>query len=150
VTVPQDGNTAEFDHFKSGEAQYADQFRYTGIFCVCGDFDTDCTCIMANRSGLSASAALRPRIGVVQFVRFLVISVRSAAHAAHAGSPRGHGRYPEEPRESAQLRAANAWRLLAECEGSSIAVFTHAKLIKHGYFIHLLGPLQGEIDRDAR
>lgn len=49
--------------------------------------------------------------------------------------------YPEETRESAQLRAALVWRLLADVPHARVAVFTHAKLIKHGYHIHLLGPL---------
>ena len=76
VTKPQDGHTADFEHFKSLEAQYPDQFTF-----------------------------------------------------------------PEETRESAQLRAALVWRLLAEVPEPNVAVFTHSKLIKHGYHIHLLGPL---------
>jgi len=76
ATKPQDGHTADFEHFKSLEAQYPDQFTF-----------------------------------------------------------------PEETRESAQLRAALVWRLLAEVPEPNVAVFTHSKLIKHGYHIHLLGPL---------
>jgi hypothetical protein len=55
--------------------------------------------------------------------------------------------YPEEPRDSAQLRAALVWRLLAEVPHTNVAVFTHSKLIKHGYHIHLLGPLIGQARR---
>ena len=49
-------------------------------------------------------------------------------------------RYPEELRVSARLRAALAWRLLADAPENNIAVFTHTKLVKHGMGIHLLGP----------